>query len=78
MTDALTEHPRCEVNINYNGLVVGPDQYLVLIADRPITMAEAEMWKNHMPKELLGRVLICDQVTGYVVDKATFEKRGYQ
>lgn len=60
---------RQEVVVHLDGMVVGPDQWLVLTSRRPITHEEAARIKDQMPNALHGRVLVVDSMTGYVVDQ---------
>jgi hypothetical protein len=57
-----------EIVVHLDGLVVGPDQWLVLITRQAIDTEAIDLIREQVPDALRGRVLVVDRMTGYVVD----------
>lgn len=57
-----------DVTIELDGLTVGPGQWLVLCAQHPLSLDAVQRIKGRMPEALRDRVLVVDQMTGYVVE----------
>jgi hypothetical protein len=62
-----------EVLVHLDGLIVGPDQWLVLCPREPLTFEDTALLNLQIPEGLRGRVLIACEMTGYVIEKDSFQ-----
>jgi hypothetical protein len=69
--ELIARHAVTGINITLTGSVVGPDDYLVLVAPESMQASTFAEIAAQIPEQLRGRVLIVDNIDAHVMRAAS-------